>query len=271
MQQKKTLGIFGLGNFGLLLAKILEPYFELKVSSYSNKSKLAKKYNFEYEDLEKVLKCNFFIPAIPVQNLKEFILKNKSKIPTSTTIIDVASVKSFPQKIYQKDLPNHHVILTHPLFGPNSYKENRSKTDDLKMVFCQYEKEEKFKESLEKSQNLGFLKKEELKKNKRDEKEVYFRNICEKKLNLRIFEYTTKKHDQEMAHIQGLTFYLGKIFEKMNIPDSPLNTPTYDHLLKIKQIVSSDSPELFKTIQEFNPETKKIIQEFKKTLNIALK
>jgi len=243
---KKTLGIFGLGNFGLLLAKILKPYFKIKVASHSDKKALARLEGLEYQDLDKVLSCDYFIPAIPVQNLEDFIFKNKAKIPSSTTIIDVASVKKTPEIIYQKLLPKHQAILTHPLFGPNSFRENGYKTDGLKIVFCLSYSDTKIQKVFE------------------------FRQICEHDLKLKIFEYTPQKHDQEMSYVQGLTFYLGKIFEKMQIPDSPLSTPTYDHLLKIKQIVSSDSLELFKTIQEFNPESQKVIQKLIDACNLPL-
>ncbi|HEY6736798.1 MAG TPA: hypothetical protein VI322_03720 [Candidatus Saccharimonadia bacterium] len=50
-----------------------------------------------------------------------------------------------------------------------------------------------------------------------------------------------------------MTFLLGKTFSEMDIPNTPLKTKTYQHLLDVRWIVENDSPELFATIQQFNP------------------
>ncbi len=245
----KKIGIIGFGNFGQLVAKILKPHFKIQVTNRSDKSVLAEELGFEYLDLKTLVETSeVIIFCVPVQFLKETLVQIKPFLKEGSCLIDTASVKFKPTEFFMEilgeDLDRKKITFLpiHPLFGPTSFGKNGDKTDDLKLVLCN-------DEELKKQANF-------------EEKYNFIKKFSEQKLKLKIFEKTTIEHDKEMAWVQGLTFYLGKTFERVDIPDTELKTPTYQHLLDIKEIVSSDSDELFQTIMEFNPFLKETLGKF---------
>jgi prephenate dehydrogenase len=245
----KKIGIIGFGNFGQLVANILKPNFKIRVTNRSDKSNLAKDLGFEYLDLKTLVQTSeVLIFCVPVQFLEKTLEEIKPFLKEKSCLIDTASVKVKPTEFFMKILGEEMVkkqitfIPTHPLFGPNSFAKNGNETDGLKLVLCN---DEELKKQAGFEENYNLIK-----------------EFSEEKLKLKVFKKTTTEHDKEMAWVQGLTFYLGKTFERIHIPDTELKTPTYQHLLDIKEIVSSDSDELFDTIMEFNPFVREALEQF---------
>jgi prephenate dehydrogenase len=72
-------------------------------------------------------------------------------------------------------------------------------------------------------------------------------------LKLDVQQVSLDEHDREMAYVHALTFLLGRAFHDLDIPNTPLKTKTYQHLLDVRRIVENDTAELFETIQKYNP------------------
>lgn len=241
---KLSIGIIGYGDFSKLMIEYLSPYANIFVSSRSHSNGDAGG-RARFADLATVLAQPIIIPSIPSQYFEEFFRQNKSLINPNALVVDVCSVKVHPLSVLVNYLPDTvQIIGTHPMFGPASVKKNRG-VKGLKCVVAPVRVEDKTQEKFEK--------------------------FIAKKLKLQIIPRTPEQHDREMAYVQGLSHYIGRIMDKMKIPETELATIAYDDLLDMKYIQGSDSWELFQSIMTDNPYAKNINEEFQRTSQLLQK
>lgn len=222
----KTVGIIGFGSFGKFLAEKLDPYFTVSVFSYSNKP------NQWQASLDDVAAADFLLLAIPLDAYRSTLQDIKPKLGSKTVLVDVCSVKVEPVEVIKSVLPNVPIIATHPLFGPESAAESvRGHT----VVLCP----------------------------ENSEPEVFgqVKQFCEQ-LEMEVIVMSADEHDQEMAVVQGLTFFIARALKDLDLHDQKLSTPSFKKLLQLAELEKHHSDELFKTIQNGNPKTKAIRQKF---------
>src|SRR5688500_9362812 len=123
----KSLGIIGYGHFGKFLAGKLNDHFDLKVYSHSGKD------NPWSSSLEEVAQCDYLILSLPLAKHKEVCEQLKPPLNDDTVIVDVCSVKEESGLIIKKVLPDHRLLSTHPLFGPESAADSLK---DHVIVLC---------------------------------------------------------------------------------------------------------------------------------------
>lgn len=228
----KTLGIVGFGVFSELIVEHLTPYFKIKVYSRRDVSKIARKLGAKQLPLAEVATCDIVVIAVMAQYFKKTIQQISPMIKSGALVLDVASVKVKPAHLMEKYLPqNTEIIATHPLFGPQSGKNGIA---GLRIVLCPI-----------RATNIKAVE-----------------NFLSQKLKLKVIYRTPEEHDQEMAIVQGLTHFISKGLQKLNITSSEQSTVAYEHLLKTKQLLEEDSDELFSAIQNDNPYAKKIRKQF---------
>lgn len=117
-------GIIGLGKFGTLLKDLLEEQGHAVVAAVDHSG----------VDYDVLSNTDFIFPCVPISAL-ESVLKNlKPRLVGSEVLIDVCSIKSYPQTLYKSILPNSEVILTHPNFGPESYRLNNNSSEKLNWI-----------------------------------------------------------------------------------------------------------------------------------------
>lgn len=120
---KKTLGIIGFGQFGRLIKKHLENYFEIV---WNDQEKGV--------PIEEAASKEMVIIAVPIQEFESVIRRIKNKTKKNALIIDVCSVKVKPVKIMKRLLQrNVQILATHPLFGPQS---SANGLKGLSIVLC---------------------------------------------------------------------------------------------------------------------------------------
>jgi prephenate dehydrogenase len=56
-----------------------------------------------------------------------------------------------------------------------------------------------------------------------------------------------------MAHVQALTHFVARALDELHVVDSDFATISYEEIMKAARLVSEDSWELFRTIQNGNP------------------
>ncbi len=188
-------------------------------------------------DPKTLMDCSIIIFAVPWDSLEAVIKRTKGFIAKDALILDVTSVKQKPLALLAKHFKKHARIGTHPIFGPQSGKHG---IKGLPIVLTNESAPTKTYQQLKR-----FLQKE---------------------LELRVIEMTAKEHDHEMAQIQGLTHFIGRALLEMNIQSFATNTKSYKQLLELVDLLRFDSWELFATIQNSNPEAKKIRRQLQKTL-----
>lgn len=236
---KLQVGIIGYGDFTKLMCEYLAPYADIIVSSRSHASGGAG-FGASFAPLHEVLERQIIIPSFPSQFFEEFFAKHGSVANPNATVVDVCSVKVRPLRTLEKHLPSSaQIIGTHPLFGPASVANNNETLDGLKIVVSRV-----------RANDITYEKIFDLFKN----------------MNLQIIERTPEQHDKEMAYVQGLSHYIGRVMQVMDIPDSEMSTFAYDDLLDMKNVQGSDSWELFESIMRDNPYTEAINNQLKSAI-----
>lgn len=230
----KKVGIVGYGAFGQLMDKHLQEFCAVEIFRRTNLQELKEN---NQEQIEKLQVLDYVIISVTLESFEEVCEVLSKHINPNTTVIDVCSVKVKPVEIMQKYFVNNQIIATHPVFGPQSAAAG---LENLKIV----------------THNVSAT----------DQQYVEIKDFLQHKLKLSIVEMEPAEHDHEMAYVQGLSHFIAQALERMQIPDSPVATYSYRQLLKLRELIGKDSLELFKTIENGNPETKKIRQNFQAQL-----
>ncbi|MCA9309060.1 prephenate dehydrogenase [Candidatus Saccharibacteria bacterium] len=234
--KKYKIGIVGYGDFTKVILQWLAPYAEFVVSSRSHAEGDAG-FNARFAPLNEVLAQPIIIPSIPSQFFEEFFTTNKQSINPNALVIDVCSVKVKPLAVLEQCLPKTcSIIGTHPLFGPTSIKKSGG-IKDLRCVVS----------------------------NVRSAEEQYqtLITLLAEKLELQVLERTPEQHDKEMAYVQGLSHYIARVMDIMDIPKSELSTLAYDDLYDMKMVQAKDTWDLFESIMHENPFALEVNQQFK--------
>jgi prephenate dehydrogenase len=250
--RKKEIAIIGFGRFGQVLAKLLTKNFTLCVHDTKLESELQAchpeyrrgissnsldaygkrslggtrdddEQNIQFVSLEKALECTTLFLAVPISAFSELVKNISGKLKAGTTVIDVCSVKVHPVKIMQEFLPdNIDIIATHPLFGPDSFERNA----DLSMMMHAVR---------DKNNKYEFWKK-------------HFEHQ-----HIHIIEMTPEAHDEAAAFSQGITHYIGRILEAMEIKSTLIDTAGFKKLLSLKDQTCNDTWQLYCDLQHYNP------------------
>lgn len=229
----KTVSIVGFGRFGKLLAETLKADFDVSVYNYRNIKKEIERCGYRAVSMETAMSSDavFFAPPISkfeevIRNAQDLIHRKKPKL-----LIDVLSVKIYPRRVFEKYLSSRQeVLLTHPMFGPDSVKSNGGLVN-LKIMM------DKFTAS---RASYSFWKK-------------YFTSK-----GLRVAEMTADKHDRLAARSQGVAHFIGRILEDFRFMPTPIDTLGAERLHEVKTLAINDTLELFRDLQKKNPYTKKM-------------
>jgi prephenate dehydrogenase len=234
MQQ---LGLIGFGDFGRFIVKHLKPFFNIVVYDSKDIRTPAHKLGVKTCSLKEAASKPIVIIAVPVHYFQNVIEEIKGFVKPGALIIDVSSVKVKPVSIMKKYLPKNVDILgTHPLFGPQS---GRNGIKGLKIFLCPV-----------RSKKLGKIK-----------------EFLVSKLGLQVLIKTPEEHDKQMAYVQGLTHFIGRAVNELDIKDFDQKTTAYQHLLDIKEMLKYDSFDLFLTMEKENPYAKEARKKFIAKLN----
>lgn len=232
---KYQVGIVGYGAFTRLMCEYLAPYADVIVSSRQHTEGDAG-FGAQFRSVEEVLSRPIIIPSIPSQFFKAFFTVYGGVVNPSAIVIDVCSVKVRPLGVLQQLLPpTCQIVGTHPLLGPASVAKNGG-LQGLKIALCRVRQDEATYHGVRR-----FLE----------------------KLGLHVIEKTPEAHDRDMAYVQGLSHYIGRIMDGMGIPETSLSTYAYDDLLDMKKIQGQDSWELFMSIVKENPFAEEVNAAFK--------
>ncbi|XP_075509844.1 arogenate dehydrogenase 2, chloroplastic-like [Primulina tabacum] len=230
---KLRIAIVGFGNFGQFLAKTFirqghTVYAYSRSSYFSIAQSMGVVYFSDVHDLcenhpDVILLCTSILSTEQV--LKSLPLH---RLRRNTLFVDVLSVKEFPKNIFLQVLPTHFDILcTHPMFGPESGKYSWK---DLPFVFDKVRIGDEDSRSRRVDNFLDIFKKE----------------------GCRMEEMSCSEHDKYAAGSQFITHTLGRILEKLNLEDTPINIRGYETLLDLVGNTSSDSFDLYYGLFMYN-------------------
>jgi len=219
----KTIGIIGYGNFGALLHQILQktlPNIQIKINSRSIESDGQTFFNFE-----EVCQCDVVIPSVPINKFEDTITRVAEVISRETIVFEVCSVKVWPKQVLLKHLPNHQIICTHPMFGPESYKKTGGSLKNFKMIVENVScNEEIF------SEIKSFLK----------------------EFELDVIEMSADEHDSLAAVFHFTTLFVGNMVREIKLTRTAIDTYSASLMHDFAEIVGGDLG-ILKDMYDYNP------------------
>lgn len=216
----RSVGIIGLGSFGALAASLIPK--EIEVVGYDQtKSAMTPIRN---GSLSGVMESDVVILAVPLDAYASLLAKIEPLLKPETLLIDICSVKLKPDQLLREYLPNHpNILVTHPLFGPQTAAPGKTKGHDLIVT-----------------KSLG-------------KKATEVLDFCKTTLELSIYHMTPEAHDQAMAQVHALTFFVARGLADTPMQKVPFQTPSFQMILDLVKLDRTHSDELFRTIQHGNP------------------
>lgn len=225
------LTIIGYGRFGQTLHRLLQDDFDVTIytrNALVPERSATKSKTIFTQDLQKAYQNKTIFYAVPIHVFEYVIKEHKQYITDEHILIDVLSVKLHPKAVFEKYLERTktQALLTHPMFGPDSSKDG---FENLPIVL------DKFKTT---NETYTFWKE-------------YF-----KKKKLHVIEITADEHDRLAANSQGVTHFIGRLLDELQLQPTPIDTVGAKKLLEIRDQTCHDTWDLFTNLQHFNPYTK---------------
>lgn len=222
----RTIGLFGFGAFGRLLARHLAPHFDLAIHD----PLLSPGPGFGR--LEEAARADLVILALPVGNMRGVLRQISPHLSPGAIVADVGSVKLVPARLMAEELPSHVEVLgTHPLFGPQSASAGLA---GHRIALCPV-----------RCPSAGRIA-------------AFLRRA----FGLRVFVTTPEDHDREAAVVQGLTHLIARVLVRMEPLPRRLSTASFSHLMRGVDMVRHDAPSVFEAIERDNPFAAAVRQRF---------
>lgn len=233
------IAVYGMGRFGSFWASLLANKFD--VSAYSRSPRdfpegVAIIEEQQLGEFDTVFLC------CAISAVEDVLKRISPLLKKNATIIDTCSVKIEPVRLMMKYLPDGMgIIATHPMFGPDS---GRNGVEGLPIVF----------HTVRDINGCGA-----------------FWNDVFLDMKLDIHRMTPDEHDEEAAFTQGITHFIGRVLNELELKSSPIATLGYIKLQEIVEQTCNDPLQLFLDLQKYNPHTGEMRVRLKKALNDTMK
>lgn len=211
-----TVGLFGFGSFGQLVARELTDHVELKIHDpYTSV--------LGGVSLAEAAQCDVIILAVPVQEIRSICEDIAGFLKEGTVVVDVGSVKLAPISDMVECLPEHvQIVGTHPLFGPQSAQDGIA---GHKLSLCPV----------------------------RGPAWRSIRAFLKRRLRLNVITCHPEDHDREAAMVQGLTHLIAKVLTEMGPLPTRMTTASFELMAKAVEMVKDDPPTVLNAIENANP------------------
>ena len=254
LKSKKTsVAIIGFGRFGQFIGEQMVSFgFDVYATSRTNYTKLANELGIIFLDRDSFLSLNIenafdvIILATSILSFEKVLTSYPKELWENKLIVDVLSVKLYPQEIINKYLSqiNCDILLTHPMFGPDSAKSSglANSWNNKNFVF--------WKEKINNNELLN-----------------RFISFWEYQ-GCNMIEMSPQEHDKLTANSQFLTHFLGRTLELLDCQNTKVDTDGYKSLVTIKNHSVNDSWDLFYALAKYNPLSIDTINKLKYQISI---
>lgn len=227
MANIQSVGTIGFGSFGRFVATLIPDDTTVLWCDKDNSQRIGRTDlpNLQRAGLEGVASADVVVLAIPLEAYGTVLPQLARRLKPQTLVIDICSVKIEPFRLLQKHLPSQQpVLITHPLFGPQSASRGNTKGRELIVT-----------------KSAG-------------DKAAAVVAYCEQELGLVIRRTTNEEHDRAMAQVHALTFFVAHALAKARVgEDVAFVTPSFKSLLDLVALDKTHTAALFKTIEQGNP------------------
>lgn len=223
------IGIIGFGNFGQFLGKrFVEAGHTVSAWSRDDVHAQAKAIGVHFvSDIQELCGagCEVMILSMSILSFGEVVQGLPLEKLAGCLVVDVLSVKAYPKEFLRRVLPGAcDILCTHPMFGPDSGKGT---WDGLTFMYEQV----RIRNQAVAQEFLGFFEGQ----------------------GCAMMEMSCEKHDTFAASSQFVTHTTGRILEKLDLKDTPINTKGYEQLLKLVENTVHDSFDLYFGLYSYNP------------------
>lgn len=222
---RPLVAVYGLGRFGYFWADLLSREYDvIGVSRTPGRPVPSGVEKAVPEDLPG---AGVVFLCVAISAFEEALEGITPYLAPGTVVIDTCSVKVHPVSVMRRVLPDSiEIIASHPMFGPDS---GRDGVQDLPVVICPVRcRSETFR---------------------------YWRESFSRTFGLRLIEMTPEQHDQEAAHTQGVTHFVGRVLSELGLKESAIGTVGYQKILQVVEQTCNDPYQLFLDLQRYNPYT----------------
>ena len=220
----KTVSVYGYGRFGRVWAEILAEDFQVKVFSRRGLKVNEVAPEIEITDEKGIFDCDALFFCVAISSFEEVLKKSARYFKKETVYFDTCSVKVFPARWMKELLPEgSRIIATHPMFGPDSYKQTAKK---LPNAICNVTADAEIVE----------------------EWAAYFSSKA-----FKVELMTAERHDKMTAYSQGITHYMGRVLAELELQPTQIDTLGYKMILEVIEQTCHDSWQLFLDLQNYNP------------------
>ncbi|KPA21863.1 T-protein [Shimia sp. SK013] len=222
-RRTQTLGLFGFGAFGKLVARELAAHFEITVCDPAYVGAVLDDGRaLPMRELDETARCDVVVLAVPVARLAQLCERIAPHLRSGALVLDVGSVKISPMQIMADHLPETvHILGTHPLFGPQSAQTG---IRNCKIALCPL-----------RGSRTGVVTK--------------FLRL----LGLEVILTTPEAHDRDAAMVQGLTHLIAKVLNDFGPLPDQMTTVSFDLLREAIGMVKDDPPTVLHAIETANP------------------
>jgi prephenate dehydrogenase/prephenate dehydratase len=228
---RRSVGIIGFGQFGRFWAGVLSKDFDVYVSDKRDITAAAASIGVKAVSLEELCaRTDSIFLCVPINLIENAALELKPYIRPGMVIFDTCSVKTYPVQVLHQQFAGCEVelIATHPMFGPDSAKNGLT---GLAFVIW----------PLQVSDTTYH---------------AWFDYFIYREL--RVVEMSPDEHDRLAANSQGITHYIGRVLERMNLQETPIDTAGFKVLRAVVGQTCNDTWELFHDLQYHNHYTKEM-------------
>lgn len=219
------VGIVGFGRCGRLAAGILSRDRRVVVTDVRDLSDAAAALGVAWGSLEEVADRAVVLLAAPIRALPGILDTVAPRLRPDGLVVDLASVKSRPMEWMAETLPRGVArVGTHPLFGPDSVREQGIEGQRIVVVPA-----EGHAEAADRVTRAA------------------------RAIGLEPIVTTAEDHDRQMARSQALVFLVARAVRGAGLGTTELGTPTERRVGSALRLVDDDTLELYEDILRLNP------------------
>ena len=222
----KDVGIIGYGRFGRLWSELLAPHHRVRIT---DTKEIPVEQYLPLAELCDHARVIFL--CVPINQVERVVDDISPHLQPGTAVFDTCSVKVHPANVLTGklgDRPDLTLVATHPMFGPDSAARG---VQGLPMVVWRISGSETIYA----------------------EWTTFFRS-----LGIRTVEMDPAEHDRLAANSQGVTHYIGRVLDRLELQATPIDTEGFRILRALVAQTCNDSWELFQDLQKYNPYTREM-------------
>lgn len=218
-----TIGLFGFGAFGRLVADVLSDRFEVSVRDPSDASRAAAAARgLSLASPADVASRDIVIIAVPPPAFEACLREIAPHLRDGQLVIDVCSLKMEPAALMQALLPGGvELLATHPMVGPQSAAFGLR---GAQVVLCPL----------------------------RGEAWRRIAAFLRRSLGMQVIVTTPEDHDRQAAMSQGITHLLARALESLG-PEPRIRTRSFTLMMEALALVRDDAPEVYDAVTRRNP------------------